>query len=159
MFIIYCTKSPWTKKNTRWRYDMVFTFIWMWWFWCTLYPKTFVAVRYKDKQFSPSHPPHFSYNGKLLMQIWCKTGLKLTFPTNWPTGLVSCSFYWPDKTFSGLHTVQNVKITRLFQLSTKPCKLRSRVSKFFLPTILRPVQNRFYWPYRKSNSHRPADQR
>ena len=42
------------------------------------------------------------------------------------------------------------------RINTKPCKLRSRVLKFYWPTG--PAQNRFYWPNRKSTGHRPADQ-
>ena len=34
------------------------------------------------------------------------------------------------------------------KINTKPCKLRSRVLKFYWPTG--PVQHRFYWPDRKS---------
>ena len=41
-------------------------------------------------------------------------------------------------------------------MNTKPCKLRSRVSKWYWP--IGPVQNRFYWPNKKFTGHGPADQ-
>ena len=47
-----------------------------------------------------------------------------------------------------------ILIHSVAKINTKPCKLRSKVLKFYWPTG--PVQNRFYWPNRKSTGHGPV---
>ena len=53
--------------------------------------------------------------------------------------------YFNQNTYNDLFTISVAKI------NTKPCKLRRRVLTFYWPTG--PVQNRFYWPNRKSTGH------